>query len=285
MHCDYLNVTVPDTHSHSVLREITALLIGIGAVRGNEALWRLGSGTLRIEPKRGFVTCSASGAVLESLRAADRYMDYLSVFADGPHRVTKMDIALDRYHDLSAPILCDVYDRATGSGIALTRKRIQPQHVRKLFSPGADGVDTGTVYLGARTSEVRARVYDKQHQLQGLGVPCPTPITRYELTITDKSGASLRVAAEPEPAFWHYMSGVLPAPSNVLPFVRETVGFDLPKRVGRLPAALLAERVASSAEIGLLLDLAGECGPHGLDYLLRQIRKRHARDSSVSLAS
>lgn len=61
------------------------------------------------------------------------------------------------------PLLQALYGRAARGEVSLTRKTLDPgRHVFRYIGPGPDGEDTGTVYLGARSAEVKARVYDKR---------------------------------------------------------------------------------------------------------------------------
>lgn len=275
MHCDYLNVSVPETDSSAVDKKIVRLMCDIGAVAITDELFKIiggSGGTLKHVTKRGFSFYSASGSLLTSLRSFGLYNDFLSVFSDHPHRVTKIDVA----HDLpcsSQPLLDDIYLRANSGEIKLTRKGLN--HVKKQFSVGVDGFDTGTVYLGARTAEVRARVYDKQQERLDKGFPWDDgPTTRFELTATNKVGISLKDAAEPSALFWRFMSDLLPAPANAPEWVPGGIGFVMPGRPDVLPVDLLKRKVSQSPEVQILLDLAADCGPKGLDMLFRLMRQR-----------
>ena len=177
---------------------------------------------------------SASGIAVSALRDAGLWSEYLRVFASDSHRVTRLDVALDVL--VPAPgLLQSLYKRASSGEVALTRKALNPaRHLRSIMSPGVTGEDTGTIYLGGKTAEVKARVYDKRHERIASGFPDPGPWLRAELTVTAAVGISLKDAWEPAPVFWHFMTqaldGIISRPVNVATWVPGGIGFDLPKR-------------------------------------------------------
>jgi len=276
MICDWATVTVPERHSHEVYGELKLLLHAVGALQATEEIWRIGaSSTVKVVERNGFTVFGTSGGVLGELRSRDLFDDYLSVFSSVPHRVSRMDIA----HDVFSPshkILKSIYNRANSGSIQLTRKTLNPgPQIRRIMSKGSDGLDTGTVYLGTRKSEVSARIYDKQNEVLSKGGPDIGPTTRYELTITDKAGASLRDVHQPNAAFWHFMSDVLPPPANAPVWEKGFSGYVIDRKSDLLPAELLAKKVALSSDIRSLLELADEIGPNGFKYLVRQLEARY----------
>jgi hypothetical protein len=284
MHCDWLNVTVPDDASHEVSCGLRKILSVVGAVAGAQMgasiVYRtVDGGTLKHSEKRGFHIFGASGGFLGSLREHKLFDSYLGLFAGLPHRVTKMDIAHDVLID-APPVLSRLYARARGGDIHLTRKSISPSNVTYIQMPRPDGSNTGTVYLGRRTSEVHLKVYDKMWERLCAGIDGWEPTTRYELSVTGKAGASLRSAAEPAALFWNYMGDVLPVPSNAPVWTPlDDEGFQIARTGALLPAEVLSRKVANCPEIGALLALADDCGPHGFQYLLSQLTRRHNRSS------
>ena len=152
---------------------------------------------------------SASGAALAALRSVGAYAGYLRVLSSDVHRLTRLDVALDVLVD--APSVLDaLYSRAKSGGVSLTRKALDPhRHVSRWQSPDSAGLDTGTVYLGGKTSEVRARVYDKRLERIARGLPDPGSWLRAELTVTSAMGISLKDAWEPAPVFWRFMAQAL----------------------------------------------------------------------------
>lgn len=279
MICDRVNLTFPESVSTGLLSDIGLVLNAAGATSATDSLWRhCDGGTVFLEHKRGFTVMQVSGALLGTLRKCGLYDDFFLPFVGVPHRITRLDIAHDVARD-SPALLKRLYSKARSGSVGLTRKKLRGHQIRKLFSPGLDGRDTGTVYLGSPTAEVKARIYDKAFERYcKAGIEPIGPLTRYELTITNKGGASLSDVFSPSAAFWHYMGDVLRRPANAPDWSPSDSGFDLPKRSSLLPYEILSRKVADSAEIGNLLSLASDCGPMGLETLIRKIRERHSRD-------
>jgi len=277
MHCDYLNVTVPDGDADSVTGELLSIVSAVGGSAVMPGLFKLATGgTFKTEAKRGFQFYSASGDFLAGLRGHGMFENYLSAFA-GPHNVSQMHIAHDVYGTDTPALLGKLVKRTRKEpGVRLTRKKLNARtQVKTLFSASADGRDTGTVYLGNRKAEVWAKVYDKQNErLQNANQEIP-PCTRYELSVSGKAGASLRDAHSPEAIFWNFMSDVLPAPSDAPEWFKGGQGFSLPPKVALLPAEALKRLIESSPHYDQIFALADRMGPHGYDYLLRLINARH----------
>jgi len=283
MKVDYLNITVPtNDNTQSIKDSVIKAMSMCACIQVSDVLWRLGEGgTVKIEDNRTkpFTLFSASGSALESLRINGQYVDYVMSFANNPHKVSKMDIA----HDVSLPtppLIKALYKRANDpdKGVSLTRKKVQPKHIRQILSKGINGVDTGTLYLGRRSAEVKLTLYDKQHehwQRTGMDIG---ETSRYELSVTSKMGISLKDVMSPDALFWRFASDVLPPPANAPEWVAGGLEYDLPAGVSLLPAESLKRRVELSGECGDLgswFKCADELGPHGLDYLLSRVRNSH----------
>lgn len=286
MHCDYLNITVPEGHSDSVRAELLSIVSATGAIAVNRGLYRVATGgTFKHEEKRGFHFFSASGDMLASLRGFGAFSSYLSAIGDAPHNVSLMHVAHDVPGSDSPTVLKHLVKKARSTGgIRLTRKKLNPQtQVLTMLSQGRDGRDTGTVYLGRRGAEVWSKVYDKQHQLfQVMGREVP-PCTRYELSVSSKAGASLRDAYEPEAIFWRFMSEVLPAPENAPDWVAGGAGFSLPPKVSYLPSEALKRLVEGSAQLTQMFELADRMGPHGYARFLRLMNDRYKAHVSATI--
>lgn len=275
--CDYLNITVPTAHADGVLSEILPLfsLLSLTGERfGKVLLHRTEEGgTFRFEDKDRFWMFGASGVALAKLRAAELYPSYLGAFSGVPHRVTRLDLAYDTGAP-APPILSALYNKAhSDSGVKLTRKRVLSRNIRFLKGRDPEGRDSGTLYLGARTAEVRAKVYDKRlERFQKAGELLPHHWTRYELTVTSKAGASLRDAHSPSALFWKYMTEVMgrERPSDVPEWFPCDGGYELPDKVSLLPAELLMRCLERSAEIEQWVTLADQLGPHGRAWLIKQ---------------
>lgn len=221
---------------------------------------------------------SASGVVLSTLRSAGVWPAFLRVLSSDVHRLTRLDVALDVPVD-APPLLEALYSRASSGGVALTRKALDPvRHVSRWQSPDLAGRDSGTVYLGGKAAEVRARVYDKRLERVAHGFSDPGPCLRAELTVTSAMGISLKDAWEPAPVFWHFMAGALEGfvarPSGVPAWVPggDYVGFSLPPRSVLDPVRRLERRLERSSELQDLCKLA--CSVRGGSVLVyRRLRK------------
>jgi hypothetical protein len=135
------------------------------------------------------------------------------------------------------------------------------------------GKDTGTVYLGLRSAEVRGRVYDKTQERANEG-ECIGLTVRHEMTVTGKMGITLRDVAEPESCFYHFWPEVLLSRPSGVPDWSPTEGGYSVERTERLPAQRLKQRVSGSADLGEIIALAQSCGPEGMRMLHRLIDER-----------
>lgn len=286
MHCDYLNITVPEGHSDSVRSDLLSIVTATGAIAVSRGLYRVATGgTFKHEEKRGFHFFSASGDMLAALRGFGAFASYLTAIGDAPHNVSLMHVAHDVHGSDSPTVLKHLVKKArSAGGISLTRKKLNPQtQVLTMLSQGRDGRDTGTVYLGRRGAEVWAKVYDKQHErFQRAGVEMP-PCTRHELSVSGKAGASLGDAYQPDAIFWHFMSEVLPAPENAPEWVPGGLGFSLPPRVSYLPSEALKRLIEGSAQLTQMFELADRMGPHGYARFLRLMNDRYKAHVSTTI--
>jgi len=245
---------------------------------GPEALYLSpDGGNMKTGFRGGVFWVQVTGGVLASLRGLRLLDSYLMAFGIRPHRVTRLDAALDLPLE-SPPVLSRLYDQAKAGSVSLSRKRLGLGQLHKILEPALyGGPDTGTVYLGRSTAEVRLKVYDKrQERLKRTGVDIGSPLTRFEVTVTGKMGASLRDASSPQSLFYHFISpSVLSAPPGVPPWVPYVGGYEV-ARADTVPYQALKRRVESSRELGRLVALANDCGPHGLDLLVSLLRRYHA---------
>lgn len=274
--CDWLDVTFsPDCAPWPSINRIL-LAAGFEAESADRAsfTYRLGRGFVKFGPSRGSLRASFSGAACAALRDHGAWDDLLSELSSVPHRVTRVDAALDLSID-GADMVDLMRQRYPSGQVNLSRKSVATSLV--LAVRPSDGRETGTWYAG-RYSKARftARVYDKAWQLlQKFGEIIP-PRTRVEVTASGgDSGATLRDAAEPAALFWHLASpAILDAPEGApvwtpnrdLGWVAPTKPFD--------PAALLKRRVESLAMLDALALVADDLGPNGRDYLLSLVESR-----------
>lgn len=285
--CDWLDVTFsPDCAPWPSINRIL-LDAGFEAESADRAsfTYRLGRGFVKFGPSRGSLRASFSGAACAALRDHGAWDDLLSELSSVPHRVTRVDAALDLSID-GADMVDLMRQRYPSGQVNLSRKAVATSLV--LAVRPSDGRETGTWYAG-RYSKARftARVYDKAWQLlQKFGEIIP-PRTRVEVTASGgDSGATLRDAAEPAALFWHLASpAILDAPEGApvwtpnrdLGWVAPTKPFD--------PAALLKRRVESLAMLDALVLVADELGPNGRDYLLSLLEKRLRASPGLPAAS
>jgi hypothetical protein len=264
---DWVSVSFPVNLAPLVLdelRHVVSDISGVSAMSTGNG-WAFPSGgliQLRSRSLSPVAVISASGAALAALRSVGAYAGYLRVLSSDVHRLTRLDVALDLLVDAPS-VLEALYSRAKSGGVSLTRKALDPhRHVSRWQSPDSAGLDTGTVYLGGKTSEVRSRVYDKRLERIARGLPDPGSWLRAELTVTSAMGISLKDAWEPAPVFWHFMAraleGIVTRPSDVPAWVPagDSVGFVLPPRPVLDPMQRLERRLERSSELRDLCELA-----------------------------
>lgn len=294
--CDYLNVTVPAERYEACTADLLEIVRAVGGRDAQDGLVRLGDGgTFVHRVKYGVGFYGLSGAAIAVLRDSpvsfNFWGEYLTVLGEGLHNVTRLDAALDVAAD-AAVVVGQLYRRARGGKFALTRKAIPPGEIRRVFAPAiAGGYDTGTVYLGARTRDVYAKVYDKRQELLQRAIDAhkgaaladivalndPGPLTRYELTLGRKVNVGLRDAYEPEAVFWHFAGESL-APlqrrrSGVPEWRAHGTGFAVPRSGGTDNARQLQLLLETSHDVRRAVTLADRLGPYGRDYLASLLRK------------
>ena len=277
MHCDWVGVTVPDSDSSQVRSSLVDLASTVGAFGVTPELYRFpAGGTMKFrEHSRGFVSIGISGSSLAALQLDGLLPTALHIIGSVPHRVTRLDVALDRVSH-APPILSKLLRKARAGDLQLTRKYLSPKNIRfhDAYNHHTPGARTGSLYLGTRAAEVRAIIYDKQNERLDKGFSDPGPLTRYELTVTGKLGPTLRDVIEPGPMYWRFMRYVLPPPANSPDWEGGADGFSLPEPVSFLPAELLRRKVETSPDIDRLLQIADEIGPHGFELLVSMLRRR-----------
>ena len=273
--CDWLDVTCsPDASFISAVRRFCDVNLWPVAYADDErVLIAVGDGKLSLDVKKRYHRASASGAVLALLREFGLLKPFLALLGSVPHRVTRLDAAVDVAVD--APVvLRSLEARYPTDRVALSRKTLGV--VRMYSARDSDGQQTGTWYVGHRSAaRVTARVYDKQAEiLARTGLDSP-PLTRYELTFKKDLGCTLRDCLMPASLFYQYASGSLLAPPRPVPeWVPDkdadwsAVPVDL-----ALPYEVFCKRVEYSPEIARLAELAAEMGPMAKPVLLRAFER------------
>lgn len=269
--CDHLAVTFhPERSPAGSLR---SLLSDMGAVPLDDRTFRLGEGSVKLYVTYGVLYCSASGAALAQMRELGSYMDWLSVIGEWPHRITRLDAAHDVLVD-AADVLDELRSRYPSGLVNLGRKALR---VKLELAIRDDGRETGTYYVGHRSkARATARVYDKrQERLDRAGIAGPHR-TRYEVTVKQDYGATLRDAAEPDRLFWHVASpALLDTPPGMPHWTADwSQGWRTDRRPELSAVEVLERRIARSSELDMLAQLADEVGPNGRVLLARRLLGR-----------
>ena len=284
--CDYVSCTTPRDYYPKVSEALLEVVTAAGGRDEKDGVVRLGQGTFVHGQKYGIGYYSLSGDALQEMRKARDvfyfFGEWLTIIGEQEHRVTRLDAAVDIPVEAST-VVTRVYKRARAGGISLTRKAVPPDQVERIFSPAyVGGRDTGSVLLGSRGRDVRARVYDKRQELlrrvrdahggltaELIALNDPGPLVRYELELGRKVGMTLRDAYEPARVFWHFArESLLPqlAPRDVGNWEPHSLGFAVPRAVHD-PAKQLSLLLESSADIRRAVTLADRLGPYGREYL------------------
>ncbi len=278
--CDWLGVTVSADDWAALRLDIADDLDAVGmhveVDQLGQVLWRAGktSATVKATKRNRVWALGCSGAACSGLRAAGRFNSYLAAVGTRGHRVTRLDASMDVQED-AAPIISEVTRLGRAGELSLTRKKIQASDVTSFTGVrAADGVVTGTVYLGPRRSDARMVVYDKRHERASRKLVDTGNLTRYELRLRTRTGVTLRDASDPESVFWHYASpDFLPLPDGIPAWEPHGSGFELERVEPLLPYQRLLRRIEASAELVALVAAAESCGPRGVDFLVSRIRR------------
>lgn len=274
--CDWLDVTFSPTDCP--YPELNLLLLDAGFLVQRDAggsrcyVPAVGRGMIQVTHASRFAKVSLSGGACSALRDLGLFDQVLHVLSTSPHKVTRLDAALDVLTDASF-VIESLSRRYPDGRVALGRKALP---VKRILSTRPDGRDSGTYYVGHRTAaRFTARVYDKALEaLERRGEILP-PTTRFEVTARKDSGATLRDASLPSAIFWHIAAPALlqlpegaPVwePNSDMAWSSERPVFD--------PAATLRRRVEYSAELDALADVADSLGDEGRKYLLRLLELR-----------
>ncbi|AXQ65542.1 MAG: replication initiation factor family protein [Circular genetic element sp.] len=231
------------------------------------------SSLLLVAPSRGTMRFSASGSACGALRDLGLWHDYLSALSSSPHRVTRVDAALDLPMD-GADLVQLMRDRYPSGEVNLSRKSVR---TTTFLEVRPDGRESGTWYAGHKSkARYTARVYDKALEALSKRGQLLPPTARIEVTAKGgDSGATLRDAAMPAALFWSIASpALLTAPEDApvwtpnhdLGWTAEPREFD--------PAMVLRRRVEGMALLDALALVADDLGPNGRAYLLNLISKR-----------
>lgn len=269
---DWLDVTC-SPGDFETMRQVTTEVLQAADFRPtNEGEWRCDRGNVQMHGKVRWGRVSASGQALAHLRAQGLFMRFLAALSGVPHRVTRLDAAMDTPED-GADVIQRYRERYRSGFVKLSHKPVRSSW---LLANREDGRETGTFFIGHRKRvEVAAAVYDKAWERLTKAGESHDPWTRYEVRVRSGVGPTLRDAAEPERLFWHYASpALLDRPDGVPvwePGWGEGWSYE-PPPVDH--AALLRYRVETSPELASLIELADKLGAEGRTYLSRLLTRR-----------
>lgn len=274
--CDHLTVTSPDD-GPDVSDAVVSVLLDAGAHEKNVGEWEVGSGSVWVKKRYGVQVVSATGAALFRLRAASLFQNYLWALASVPHRVTRLDASMDVVVD-APPVLKRLTARALRGGVQFTRKKLDVKRDVSWHSAVSlvegDTRKTGTLYLGAKSADVRVAVYDKRQERLAKGeLFDPGPWLRYEIRCGRGLGVSLRDAAEPVSLFWHFAGdALLPKLRGVADWAPHDGGYELPAPKPPDYYRQLELLLEKSPDVRRLVGLADKLGPYGRDLLARKVK-------------
>jgi hypothetical protein len=285
IHADYLNLTVPADRAADLCSIVQPYLDMAGGVAETPEITRVGAGVCKRALLHRVGVLGLSGGALEVLRNGCLLGPLLvDVGSSLPHRVTRLDLARDEKRD-AVPSLRRIYTAGRRGQVSLSRKSVPASAVTKYVAPSVyGGPDTGTVYLGGADARVRGCVYDKRQERLQKGHPDPGPWLRLEVRVRGV-GVTLRDVIDPEPAFYHFAAPSLCLrPPGVAAWEARSEGYALEPLDRPTPYARLLRRLDTSAELHQLVDLARQCGPHGVEMLLHKLGKIAAAPPATTAA-
>jgi len=284
--CDWLDVTFSPTNAP--YPELNRLLLdaGFDVESSDRSMFvyshqTAAQGKLVMGSSRGTFRVSASGAICATLRRMALWNDYLSTLASSPHKVTRLDAALDLRMD-GADLVQLMRDRYPSGEVNLRRKAVRTSVILEVRP---DGRESGSWYAGRRSrARFTARVYDKALEALTKRHEQLPPTARVEVTAAGSdAGATLRDAAQPHALFWHIAApAIVPAPEDAPMWTPNTdCHWVTPTRTFD-PAQILRRRVESLAVLDALALVADELGPEGRHYLQHLVNTRidAAKDAS-----
>lgn len=271
--CDYLNVTVPFEHAGAVRESLLPFIDSLGSFEEvDDGLFqflelRAGSrgrldvqkaGVLKMKRRGQVLIVSASGAVLSRMRSKGSYGEYLSILSAFPHRVSMLHATADYFVSSPPAVISQVKAAASAGSLALTRKHLQPSQCRYVLGTDCEGAETGTAYLGQKANaDVWAKVYDKRHERISQGYSDPGSIVRVEVAIQSGAAATLRDAADPFDAFFHFAGrSLVEAPPEFSGWLPHGEGYVLGERRERTLFERFENLLEGSRDIRRLADMA-----------------------------
>lgn len=277
--CDYLGISTGEDQSaalHAAIEpHLDAAGFGVEAKTEKLTLWRHRKATVKAQKLHRVWALGTSGKALERLREVGGYDGYLEALGRLEHHVTGLHATIQRSED-APTIVRSAYEQAKGGNTYLAGRQVSREPLL-YWHPGADGRDTGTVYLNPATAEVRAVVYDKRQERIAAGESDPGELTRWELRLRSKVGATLEDAANPTRVFYHYMAPSLVAHPRGVESWEKAAPVVKPKSTHGTPGpgARLEGLVGFSQDIGRAVRIAASAGGGGHRYLAELIQRRY----------
>lgn len=266
---DWLDVTFAPGEKISWFEKWMHELGGVRRDEGNNQTYAVSKwGIIKLQSNQKFIRLSISGRVLSYCRDVGAMNRFLQLISNQPHKITRLDAALDLPVDAPGIIKKLRYKYPKYAPVYLSQKPVYTTCF--LGARSSDGLMTGTFYVGdRRTASVTARVYDKQLEALQKRSEILPPTTRYEVTC--KTGeCTLRDVHSPAAMFWHYASpALLPRPAGVPEWVS---GSPYVWESDNVPAVdiriRMADAVKYSDDLARLCAWADLLGDGGRDYLL-----------------
>lgn len=237
--CDKFCFSVPE-HSHSLaLDAVKPFLEQLGSNSGHNSYTTASGAYYFWKHTHGVVTHTITGQLLQELRHHGLYEELLVAVSLLPsYRLTRADITVDISID-GADVTPWVYSEAKARQLTMTSRQAKDD-VRQFFSPSytQPSKDTGSVYIGSPQAERRLKVYDKaQERFSRYGMVV-MPTTRLELTLTCKTGLTIRDLVDAAPIYYHFMPrSLLSPPSSVKAWqpYESVGGYTVPKGERQTP--------------------------------------------------
>jgi len=207
--CDWLDVTCQPENSFmgGLLDWLAVKGVSCITFRDGTNAYKIGNGLLQISTTGRFHRASASGGFIDDLRKQGLWRDYVNLLGVVPHKVTRVDVAVDMYID--APVVLTALETTYPVGeFKFGRKALRTKTIleRRMI----DNALSGTWYAGHMSkARVSGRVYDKQLELAERHGMLSPPLTRFELTFRKDFGASLWDVLNPRDLFYSYAGGLM----------------------------------------------------------------------------
>src|SRR5690554_6898763 len=93
--CDWLDVTTPPGEEYRIRSELGPILCAAGCDKVTDDLYRFNGGSVKLQGNSRWFKVGFSGQVCTLLRLNGMWGNVLFLIGEGPHRVTRVDAAID----------------------------------------------------------------------------------------------------------------------------------------------------------------------------------------------